>query len=314
MDPNETQVPFEEESPQLPAAPLQAAAPGFEMDPGLFGMDPALFAALPQIGELAAQWPNDSWEAVKQLEAALESVRQGVELQLQEIETDTSNLEELCEDMRLQVAGMSPEIEGLESMRSLLVCYFPREANKEMIRTAFAKFGTIDSVYLVHKDGKPACYGFVNFADHHSAVAAMHAAASKEIVLVDKRNEKWCVKAEWTKSADIPKKPKKKRSKKQQQQEYGYGSPMREELFERLQGGSPPLPLSPGYGYGYGDWGMGYSGKGYRNMGYPQQYGSPYKAQALPRHIPRFERPLSYSVSQPSGRTGQQYGSGVAVS
>merc|ERR1719287_335886 len=144
-------------------------------------MDPALFASLPQIGELAAQWPNDSWEAVKQLEAALESVRQGVELQLQEIETDTSNLEELCEDMRMQVAGMSPEVEGLESMRSLLVCYFPREANKE-------------------------------------------------IVLVDKRNEKWCVKAEWTKSADIPKKPKKKRSKKGAQQDY-FGSPQRDDFL-----------------------------------------------------------------------------------
>ena len=34
-------------------------------------------------------------------------------------------------------------------MRSLLVCYFPREANKEMIRTAFAAFGSIESVYLV---------------------------------------------------------------------------------------------------------------------------------------------------------------------
>merc|ERR1719253_1049305 len=151
------------------------------------------------------------------------------------------NLEDLLgfeiDGLRSQAADAELTL-GTDEMRSLIVCYFPRESNKDMIRQAFSPYGLIDSVYLVHKDGKPACYGFVNFNDHPSAVAAMRAAANKEIVLVDKRNEKWCVKAEWTKSADIPKKPKKKRSKKQQQ-DYGYGSPMRDDFLERLQSGSP---------------------------------------------------------------------------
>jgi RNA recognition motif-containing protein len=106
------------------------------------------------------------------------------------------------------------EVDGEGNMRSLLVCYFPREANKEMIRTAFSPFGPIDSVYLVHKDGKPACYGFVNFAEHECAAAALAAANAEKIELVDKRNVVWHVKAEWTLTNDIPKKPKKKRAKR----------------------------------------------------------------------------------------------------
>merc|ERR1719453_468219 len=97
-----------------------------------------------------------------------------------------------------------------EGMRSLLVCYFPREANKDMIRQAFLPYGAIDSVYLVHKEGKPACYGFVNFHDHACAAAALAAANEEEIVLVDKRETVWHVKAEWTTTTQIPKKPKKK--------------------------------------------------------------------------------------------------------
>jgi RNA recognition motif-containing protein len=103
---------------------------------------------------------------------------------------------------------------GIDAMRSLIVCYFPREANKDMIRRAFSPYGPIDSVYLVHKDGKPACYGFVNFSDHPSAASALAAANSGRIELVDKRDAVWNVKAEWTLSQDIPKKPKKKRFKK----------------------------------------------------------------------------------------------------
>jgi hypothetical protein len=103
---------------------------------------------------------------------------------------------------------------GIEELRSLIVCYFPREANKDMIRRAFSPYGPIDSVYLVHKDGKPACYGFVNFSDHPSAASALVAAKSGKIELTDKRDVVWNVKAEWTSSQEIPKKPKKKRGKK----------------------------------------------------------------------------------------------------
>merc|ERR1719159_1088786 len=102
------------------------------------------------------------------LEAALEGVRFGVEHQLNVIENDTERLESMYNDLRSQVAN-AELTHGIDGMRSLLVCYFPREANKEMIRQAFAPYGPIDSVYLVHKDGKPACYGFVNFHDHPSA-------------------------------------------------------------------------------------------------------------------------------------------------
>jgi RNA recognition motif-containing protein len=83
-----------------------------------------------------------------------------------------------------------------------------------MIRRAFSPYGPIDSVYLVHKDGKPACYGFVNFSDHASAASAWAAANSGKIELVDKSDVTWNVKAEWTTSLEIPKKPKKKRNKK----------------------------------------------------------------------------------------------------
>jgi len=129
------------------------------------------------------------------------------------IENDTERLESMYNDLRSQVAN-AEQFGGIDGMRSLLVCYFPREANKEMIRQAFAPYGPIDSVYLVHKDGKPACYGFVNFHDHPSAARALAAANSERVELVDKRNVIWHVKAEWTLSTDIPKKPKKKRGKK----------------------------------------------------------------------------------------------------
>jgi RNA recognition motif-containing protein len=82
-----------------------------------------------------------------------------------------------------------------------------------MIRQAFLPYGNIDSVYLVHKEGKPACYGFVNFHDHGCAAAALAAANEEQIVLIDKRETVWHVKAEWTTTTSIPKKPKKKRNK-----------------------------------------------------------------------------------------------------
>merc|ERR1719379_2030626 len=67
---------------------------------------------------------------------------------------DLNFLEYTYDDLR------SPDAElmlGYDQMRSLIVCYFPREANKDMIRRAFSPYGRIDSVYIVHKDCKPAC-------------------------------------------------------------------------------------------------------------------------------------------------------------
>jgi len=157
--------------------------------------------------------PVDSWCAVEQLEAALELVRHSVEAQLNDIELDTQRLEVMYDALVDQVAEVEEAQPGGIEMRSLLVCYFPREANKEMIRNAFAPFGAIDSVYLVHKDGKPACYGFVNFHEHEAAAMALDAAQREDIQLVDKRNVIWRVKAEWTQTSEIPKKPKKKRAK-----------------------------------------------------------------------------------------------------
>jgi len=46
------------------------------------------------------------------------------------------------------------------------------------------------------------------------AAAAHDAAKQEQIELVDKRNAIWHVKAEWTATNDIPKKPKKKRLQK----------------------------------------------------------------------------------------------------
>jgi hypothetical protein len=163
---------------------------------------------------MAVESVEDPRMAVEELEAALDAVRSGVEQQLMSLEIDTQRLEALYEDLKGTINTAEVTTECHEGMRSLLVCYFPREANKDMIRRAFLPFGPIDSVYLVHKDGKPACYGFVNFHDHPSSSAALAAANAGEIQLVDKRDTVWTVKAEWTTSPDIPKKPKKKRSKR----------------------------------------------------------------------------------------------------
>jgi hypothetical protein len=180
----------------------------------------------------------DAWGAVDELESAIEACRAGIEKQISVLEDDTRRCEHLCTEMELRVKSLeyggggggipldpgafasacaTPEAAENPSdaqPRSLLVCYFPREANKEMIRQAFAPFGEIETVYLVHKDGKPACYGFVNFKEHACAAAALDAAKAEQIELVDKRNAIWHVKAEWTSTNDIPKKPKKKRLQK----------------------------------------------------------------------------------------------------
>jgi hypothetical protein len=128
------------------------------------------------------------------------------------IENITELLESTYDDFRSQDAD-AESIAGTDQMRSLIVCYFPREANKDMIRRAFSPYGPIDSVYLVHVNGKPACYGFVNFNDHPSAASALAAAKAGRIELVDKRDVLWNVKAEWTSHQEIPKKPKKKRER-----------------------------------------------------------------------------------------------------
>jgi hypothetical protein len=129
------------------------------------------------------------------------------------IDNYTELLESTADDVRSQASDgeLTP---GITEMRSLIVCYFPREANKDMIRRAFLPYGPIDSVYLVHKEGKPACFGFVNFNDHPSAASALAAAKANKIELVDKRDVTWNLKAEWTSSSEIPRKPKKKRRKK----------------------------------------------------------------------------------------------------
>jgi hypothetical protein len=199
-----------------------SAAPTPSVDEALgFGTPPpraisAVADSLLHVDFASMPLPTDSWHAVEQLEAALEMVRRSVETQLEDIELDTERLESMYDQLVDQVAEVeesAPETAETE-MKSLLVCYFPREANKEMIRNAFAPFGTIDSVYLVHKDGKPACYGFVNFAEHSTAKMALEAAQAEQVQLIDKRNVIWRVKAEWTQTNEIPKKPKKKRTKK----------------------------------------------------------------------------------------------------
>jgi hypothetical protein len=196
--------------------------------------------AAPHLSALACvEWASmpplasDAWVQVDELESALEAVRVGIEKQINNIEDDTKRLEDTYGVMEKEIKSLefagygagacssTPEAPhtpapdgGEDKPRSLLVCYFPREANKEMIRQAFAPFGEIETVYLVHKDGKPACYGFVNFREHASAAAAHLAAKGELIDLVDKRGAIWHVKAEWTATPDIPKKPKKKRLQK----------------------------------------------------------------------------------------------------
>jgi hypothetical protein len=208
-------------------------------------------AVAPDLGALACvdfttmPMAGQAWGAVDELESAIEACRAGIEKQINILEDDTKRCEAAYVEMAEQVKSLeysgsnhpmdaatdpgviappscsstpeapgTPALDGPEKPRSLLVCYFPREANKEMIRQAFAPFGEIETVYLVHKDGKPACYGFVNFREHEAAAAAQDAAKNEKIELIDKRNSIWHVKAEWTSTHDIPKKPKKKRLQK----------------------------------------------------------------------------------------------------
>jgi hypothetical protein len=187
-------------------------------------------------------------DEVKQLEAAFEAHSLGVEKLILKIEQD-QHLDDMHYDQFVQLsrirAGYGIEkallnvehdqrlegmpVDGLDfgisessdaceagstgGSRSLLVCYIPREANKAMIRNIFSPYGEIDSVYLVHKDGKPACYGFVNFHTKEAALLARTAATNEEVVLVDKRDETWHVKAEFTTTDEVPKKIKKRKCK-----------------------------------------------------------------------------------------------------
>jgi hypothetical protein len=218
--------------------------------------------------------PTDSWQAVEQLEAALQMVRRSVETQLEDIELDTQRLESMYDQLVDQVAEVeeeAPETAETE-MKSLLVCYFPREANKEMIRNAFAPFGAIDSVYLVHKDGKPACYGFVNFNEHAAAKMALEAAQAEQVQLIDKRNVIWRVKAEWTETNEIPKKPKKKRAKKE-------------------SGGKPPYDLASGATTPPMDLSASLKGHPY----HPSLSPPPTSATSP---LFRYMKPLSYSVAK----------------
>lgn len=243
-------------SPPLPRFPGQSPLPG-----GLPPLPLDTVQALGAVDFSSMPVPVDAWLAVHQLEAALEGVRHGVETQLSTIESDTHRLETMYRDLRGQVDDVDAEGE----CRSLLVCYFPREANKEMIRTAFAAYGSIDSVYLVHKDGKPACYGFVNFHEHEAAANALQAANEEKIELIDKRNVVWHVKAEWTLTSEIPKKPKKKRTKKANE------TPGK--LSDDGSSPTPPVALNKAMMKGY----------------------HPSKMTGLPSHA-RIPRTLSYTV------------------
>ena len=87
--------------------------------------------------------------------------------------------------------------------RTLLIAHFPRECyENDDVRHTLGRFGGISRINLISEPEtkKPKCYGFVEFLEHGSAVAALNASQNGLVVLYDQRNHPWHVKAEWTRA------------------------------------------------------------------------------------------------------------------
>lgn len=69
--------------------------------------------------------------------------------------------------------------QGVKRFTNVYVSGFPKNWNREKFMEFFAQAGTINSVYLTEKDGRP--FGFANFPDHDHAAAAVEKFHDKEV-------------------------------------------------------------------------------------------------------------------------------------
>lgn len=86
---------------------------------------------------------------------------------------------------------------------TLLIAHFPWECySNDDVRAVLAKFGHVLRVNLITDadTSEPKCYGFVEFAEHRAAAAALSAAREGHVVILDKRGHPWHMKAEWTRA------------------------------------------------------------------------------------------------------------------
>ena len=88
--------------------------------------------------------------------------------------------------------------------RTLLIAYFPREANKEEISNCLSKHGKVNRVHLiVEKDTKkPKCYGFVEFLSTEDVNAVLAATEGGAVTMVDTRDHMWHLRAERVRAFD----------------------------------------------------------------------------------------------------------------
>ena len=106
--------------------------------------------------------------------------------------------------------------------RTLLIAHFPRECyENDDVRVTLGAYGSISRINLISEPEtkKPKCYGFVEFSEHRSALAALEASQNGQVVLYDQRNHPWHVKAEWTRAYNTFKATNKKDSDLQTAQE-----------------------------------------------------------------------------------------------
>merc|ERR1719253_1556905 len=74
----------------------------------------------------------------------------------------------VIEKVQAKMVGKTTAQARNEAMdRTILVCYFPREADRSSLHNTFSKYGTVESVNRVEDPvtKQPKCYGFVRFAE-----------------------------------------------------------------------------------------------------------------------------------------------------
>jgi len=95
--------------------------------------------------------------------------------------------------------GQAPKEKPNPNWRSLLLCYFPREAKEKDLQRALeqipAIYGQIKSIFISSNGEKSKCFGFANFTTHDAARIALLATEQQRIVLDDRRGVQWTLKA-----------------------------------------------------------------------------------------------------------------------
>eukprot|EP00419_Tripos_fusus_P008187 CAMPEP_0172695442 /NCGR_PEP_ID=MMETSP1074-20121228/27361_1 /TAXON_ID=2916 /ORGANISM="Ceratium fusus, Strain PA161109" /LENGTH=199 /DNA_ID=CAMNT_0013516069 /DNA_START=56 /DNA_END=655 /DNA_ORIENTATION=- len=87
---------------------------------------------------------------------------------------------------------------SIQTSRTLLVAYMPRHASKKEVEVIFRNFGIVLSAKIMRdRDRQSKCYGFVKFACHEAAAAALRACAKGHVILEDQDFKAWHLKASW---------------------------------------------------------------------------------------------------------------------